>query len=222
MRAGHATGASDEFLREHTLDRWSEAVSSVVYAALKLPTIAPGPVLVAGHSEGSRTAFRVAARNARVTHVAGLAGFTTSHLRCFMMGDSSWGESEFEAFDDPQDRIDAAVRKWREILAERDQYQKMFAGHSYRYWASNNTHTTLEFAVASEAEIYLAQGTADGECAVEGFQLLHAQLVERGRNVVAERVEGADHGFAFRGQPDRNGWKEQMSRMLTWFFDAAR
>ena len=115
------------------------------------------------------------------------------------------GLLELGTFDDPQERADAAIRKWREILAERDQFLKMFAGHSYRYWASINAHTTLEFAMESKADIYLAQGTADGECAVEGFQLLHAQLIERGRRVVADRIEDADHGFSLRSDPNRNG-----------------
>ena len=219
-KAGAAVGASEDFLREHTLERWSEAVSAAVTAALELPRFSPQPVLVAGHSEGSRTAFRVAARNPRVTHVAGLAGFTTSHLRCFLI-DENWGAAEFGEFDDEDRRREAVVRRWRQILAERDRLDKLFAGHSYRYWASINAHTSLEFVLQSPAAVYLAQGTEDGPCAVEGFELLYAQLVERGREVRAARIEGADHGFGFRDDPGRNGWKEQMQRTLDWFFEPA-
>ena len=108
-RNGTAIGASEEFLREHTLERWSEAVSAAIEAALSLPAVSPSHVLVAGHSEGSRTAFRVAARNPHVTHVAGLAGFTTSVLRCFVI-DESWGRREFDSIE-PGDRYEQEMER---------------------------------------------------------------------------------------------------------------
>src|SRR5205823_12330596 len=72
--AGMGEGCSEEFLREHTLPRWAEAVSASLEAARALPHTDPSRLLVVGHSEGAIVAARVAAENPHVTHVACLAG----------------------------------------------------------------------------------------------------------------------------------------------------
>jgi pimeloyl-ACP methyl ester carboxylesterase len=71
---GAAEGCRPEFLQEHTLDRWAEAVNTAIKAAHELPQIDATKTLVVGHSEGGLVAARVAALNAKITHVASLAG----------------------------------------------------------------------------------------------------------------------------------------------------
>jgi dienelactone hydrolase len=73
-RPGTAEKCSPEFLAEHTLDRWGEAVGASLKAARQLPGINTERMLVAGHSEGGLVAARVTAENPQVTHVASLAG----------------------------------------------------------------------------------------------------------------------------------------------------
>jgi hypothetical protein len=63
-----ATAASDAFEREHTPERWTEAVHAVLEAARKLPEVAPGKILVVGHEEGGPVASRLVAEYDWVTH----------------------------------------------------------------------------------------------------------------------------------------------------------
>ncbi len=71
---GTALGCSEDFLREHTLDRWTEAINAAIEAGRMLPGIDQHKLLVVGHSEGGQVAPHVAASNPSVTHVADIAG----------------------------------------------------------------------------------------------------------------------------------------------------
>ena len=205
---GTAIGATPEFLREHTATRWTEAVNAAISAARKLPEVDVSRLLVVGHSEGSRIAARVVATNQAVTHYAGLAGFATSRLRCFMI-DRDGRRKERE-------QIEKVISQWRRMLEAPDSTE-LFSGHTYRYWASFSSATTLEHLLSGHASIYLSQGTRDARCAVDGFELLQAQLFEQGRRPMVRLIEGADHGFALQGQPDRDGWREEMMAVVNWF-----
>jgi hypothetical protein len=57
-RAGAVDEASRDFWREHTLERWSEAVSAALIAARSLPFIDQTKTLVLGHSEGGLVACK--------------------------------------------------------------------------------------------------------------------------------------------------------------------
>src|SRR5262245_33525393 len=52
QRPGGAEGASEEFLKEHTLVRWAEANRAALRATWTLPGIDSTWTLVLGHSEG--------------------------------------------------------------------------------------------------------------------------------------------------------------------------
>src|SRR5579863_8961917 len=60
---GTSVEGSLEFRREHTLERWSEAVSAALRAARSLPLADQTKSLLIGHSEGGITVARVAAEN---------------------------------------------------------------------------------------------------------------------------------------------------------------
>ncbi|MDA1313052.1 MAG: hypothetical protein O2968_06940 [Acidobacteria bacterium] len=204
---GTAIGASPEFLEEQTAGRWSEAVNAAIRATEGLGTVDKNKLLVVGHSEGSRVAASVASNNSSVTHFAGLSGFATSRLRCFMIGRDGSGTRA---------KADEAVQQWRRMLAAPGSLD-LFSGHTFRYWVSFSTMSTLHNLLESKAALYLAQGTVDEKCAVDGYELLYAQLVECGRTPTTQLIEGADHGFAFRDQPERDGWREQLRTVVDWF-----
>ena len=74
----------------------------------------------------------------------------------------------------------------------------------------------------STARVYLAHGTNDAATPVTAFALARAELAVRDRDVTAERLEGADHGFRTesmpKGSPD--GLRAVFGRVLTWFLAA--
>src|SRR5581483_4900100 len=120
--SGTAEGCSEEFLREHTLPRWAEAVGAAVRAAGKLPQIDARRLLVVGHSEGGIVAARVAAENPAITHVASFAGGGPSQLFDFVTLAGARAIEVWLAFADVQQDPESTTRFWR--------------GHPYRRWSS--------------------------------------------------------------------------------------
>jgi dienelactone hydrolase len=218
---GVATQSSPEFRREHTLERWSEAVSAALRAARRLPLFDPGRCLVVGHSEGGIVAARVAADNAFVTHVASLAGggppLLFDFLRLARAGRLGLYYKDLPA--DPKQQVARLLADVADIQSDPDNPDKFFLGHPYRKWSSFWSSSTLEELLKTKARVFIAQGTADmdGE-RVAGFDALLATLVGRGRQVTARLVEGGSHGFFVAEQPERDGWKQMYEDVRNWFF----
>ncbi len=80
----------------------------------------------------------------------------------------------------------------------------------------------MEELLKTQARIFIAQGTADQNVSVTSFDVLYATLLARGKQVVARRITGADHGFSFRDQPGLYAWKAVFDDIRNWFLDTAR
>ena len=215
--SGLATQASPVFRQQHTFERWSEAVSAALRAAQSLPLSDPGSCLVIGHSEGGIIAAKVAAENRFVTHVATLAGGGPTRFFDFLEAARA-GRLYKDIPPDPDRQTARLMVDLAKIQSDPDSSEKMFLGHPYRRWTTFWSSSTLEELLKTRAQIFIAQGTADANGGVTSFDVLHASLLVRGKQVVAHRLEGGDHGFGFAGQPGRDGWKEIFEEIRDWFF----
>lgn len=219
-RPGGADGASEEFLREHTLPRWSAAIGAALRAARTLPCVDPARTLVVGHSEGGLVACRVAAENPFVTHVGCLAGGGPTQL-FDLIELARRGDLYKHAGDRPDERIAALLRDWDAVLADPLSTSKTFLGHPNCRWSSFLADSPLHALRTTDARVFLAQGTADRAVSVLSYDVLFAELKALGRDVTGLRIEGGDHGFAT--DPKESGRGEPMQRVLgrvvDWFLD---
>lgn len=212
-----ASQASAEFRREHTLDRWAEAVSAALRATRELPLCDGSRCLVIGSSEGGIVAARVAAMNSFVTHIASLAGDGPTQL--FGLLESAQAGRLYE--DAPPDADKQTAQFLADVAAinaDPDNPDKYFLGHPYRRWSTFWSSSTLEELLGTKSRIFIAQGTADRNVSVAGFDVLYATLLAKGRDVIARRIAGADHAFQIAAQPGRDGWKEIFEDARNWFF----
>jgi pimeloyl-ACP methyl ester carboxylesterase len=219
---GTAEGCSTEFLRENTLERWTEAINASIKAAQSLPGIPKNRLLVIGHSEGGQVAPHVAFRNPGVTHVASLAGAGPTQLfdMTYFAEKASNGpepDSSEKAITST-DRVEDVYRAWADMKADPHSITKFWAGHPYNRWYSYCTSSPLEDLLHCKAKIYIVQGTDDVSTSVVSFDVVRAELVAHNRNVVAERLEGADHGFRIKG---KDGVIREMpavvARIIDWY-----
>jgi uncharacterized protein (TIGR03067 family) len=215
---GSAEEGSAEFRREHTLPRWVEAVDAALTATHRLEDVDWTRTLVVGHSEGGIAAAHLAARNSQITHVAVLAGGGPTQLFDFV---------EFAAQARPTDRTPADVQArvadvyagWAKVMADPDSADKLWLGHPHRRWSSFLRTSTLEGLVAARASVFAAHGTLDKAVPVASFDILRAGLAARGRDLVAVRLEGRDHGFrkADDAPGDISGFQDVFGRVAAWF-----
>jgi dienelactone hydrolase len=221
-RPGATEGASREFVEEHTLPRWAEAVGAALRAAHSLPDVDSSRTLALGHSEGGIVAARVAAENPRVTHVASLAGGGPNQL--FDLAELARRGDFGDPKADARARVQAVYDGWAKIQRDAQSADKVLWGHPYRRWSSFLASSTGEELARSKVRIYLAHGTDDKQSHVVTQDVLYADLLARGRDVTAERLEGADHGFYAKGERGYPaGMKDVLGRVVDWFLkDAAR
>jgi pimeloyl-ACP methyl ester carboxylesterase len=216
-QGGGAEGCRREFLEEHTLDRWAAAVGAAIKAAHTLAEIDTTKTLVAGHSEGGIVAARVAAENPRISHVASLSGGGPTQLFDFV---------EFARIKNAApDTAKAAISTeppiydtWKNIQADPYSTSKFFAGHPYRRWSTFFSSSVLQELLRSKARVYIAHGDKDGSVPVASFDVLRAELTAGGRDVTAERLDGADHGLNRAGESGITGMNAVMANVLKWFF----
>ncbi len=217
---GTATNGSVEFRREHTLERWSEAVSAALRAAHALPLSDPRLCLLIGHSEGGIVAARVAAENPFVTHVATLAGGGPTQL--FDLLESARAGRVYGPDLDPEKQVEKMLADVAAIQSDPDNADRFFLGHPYRRWSSFWKSSTMDELAHTRARLFIAQGTADQNVSVTAFDVLYASLLAQGRDVTARRIAGADHGFGFASDPKRDGWTEIFQEVRNWFLESER
>lgn len=217
-RPGSAQGASEEYLKEHTLPRWAEANMAALRAAWTLPGIDPTRTLVLGHSEGGVVAARVAAELPKVTHVASLAAGGPTQL--FDLAETRRRPQTGDQPGDAERRVREFFDEWAKIAKDPDSISQFWMGHPYRRWSSFLKHSVTEELLRSKARIYLAHGVADTIIPVAAHDVLVAELKVRGRSVTAERIDGADHGFRTSDMPQQGpplGMQALFGRVLAWF-----
>jgi len=213
--------ASEEFLKEHTLPRWTEANAAGLRAAWALPGVDATRTLVVGHSEGGLVAARVAAELPRVTHVASLAGGGPTQLFDFVAN-----AAQPRPDDKPGDagrRVQDILDAWAKIQKDPESITQFWLGHPYRRWSSFLPHSVMEELLRTKARIYAAGGTRDAVIPIAAHDMLVAELRARGRQVTAERLEGADHGFLTKEMPrPPDGMQAVLGRVLQWFLPEER
>jgi pimeloyl-ACP methyl ester carboxylesterase len=212
-RPGSAEGGSEEFLREHTLDRWTEANAAAVRGVWKLEGIDPTRTLVMGHSEGGIVAAAVAAKLPEVTHVASLAGGGPTQL--FDLVELRKVPRPDESREEQENRVAAAFDDWKKIQADPESITEFWMGHPYRRWSSFLTRSVVEELKKSKTRIYLAQGSEDKAVSPKSYDIAIAELKTQGRDVTGDYIVGGDHGFRTEANPD--GFTKVIDRVLQWF-----
>jgi pimeloyl-ACP methyl ester carboxylesterase len=182
-----ARACRPEFLAEYTLDS--------------------SKTLVIGISEGGIVAMRVSNVSPVVTHAASLSGggpVYLFHIAEFMRSKGL----------DPGKEVYAC---WSDILEDPDSDAKFCWGQTYRQWSSFMKTSVIAEALKSHALLYFAQGTADKQQAIAGFDVLRAELAAKQRDAVFERIEGADHALDLPNQKAPEGLEAVFARVVDWF-----
>ena len=206
-----------EFRREHTLPRWTAAISAAIRATSRLRYIDTSSVTVLGHSEGGIVAARLAGTESLVTHVVLIAGEGPSQLysliRLARIGDLLAGSGA-----DPDARERALLAAWDSILAAPDDPDRRFFGHAYPRWATFMGSSPAKELEGFTGPVLIVQGTADRAVDPSSAEVLLATLRARGQEATLWRIEGADHSLRMSNGEDR--WGPTLERVVEWSLNA--
>ncbi|MBI1778677.1 MAG: hypothetical protein HYR63_25325 [Proteobacteria bacterium] len=209
-RGGTAVGCGPEFLREHTLERWTAALAAALAAARAMPGVDSTQTLVIGHSEGAVAAAHLSRLDPAITGIALLAGSGPSQLFDLLL------EARRRRGEAGAAEVLAEANK---ISGDPDAVDRWAWGHPYRRWSSFLAVSSLEELQASRAGIYLAYGTEDTAVPLESSEVLHAGLLAAGRNPTVERRYGSNHSLDLPGQRPPEGMSEVFRHVVQWFGD---
>lgn len=211
------TQKNDEFNKEHSLEKWSEAIEASIKATIHSGLADSNKVLVIGHSEGGLVACKVANdMNGHVTHVANLAGGGDSQLYDLLVL-ARKGTFFRNISEEPAARVQYVTDEWKNILSDPFNTNKFFFGFSYLRWSSFMKTSCLEQLENCNAKILIAQGFKDENLEPASADQLYAHLLSKGKNVTYHRLENADHSFNDPNDRGINGWKIEMEKILEWF-----
>ena len=215
-RPGSSDEGPEEFNREFTLDRWTEAVRAATIAAQKLPFIDNSKLLVLGHSEGGQIACEVSSVLENVTHVACMAGGGPTQMFDFL--EMAKSGTMYDPSKSPAERVEDFLNDWQKVLDNPKAHNKFILGHSHLRWSTFMSSSPVEAILKSNARVFIAQGTEDTNSLPASAKVLYAELLARGRDVTYLEIEGADHAFM---KPDDNGdgWLETNAKAVDWFLD---
>lgn len=219
-KPGSATGCSQTFIEEHTLDRWAEAVGACLAAACTLPNASKRKLLVIGHSEGGQVAARVAATNPEVSHVALLS--STGPTQLFDVLATSESGSPRTKRVSYGDRLNEVRKIFEAIQSDPESTSKFAWGHPYRRWSSFLSSSTIEEILRSRARIFVAHGVQDSSVPIAAFDMMVAALIRERRDIVVRRIEGAAHNFAKSRRASPRIMTELFSEILGWFLGESR
>jgi len=212
-----------------TLERWTEAIISAVKAAQTLPGISKRKLLIIGHSEGAQVATHVAFSDPSITHLARIAGGGTTQLFDLLLAVQQ--DCASQSKDAPPDSphfltssvaTESVMRRWKDIVANKDSTTKFMSGHPYRRWYSFCSNSPIEDLLHCTTNLYMVHGTEDTSAPIISFDVLLAELTAHNRPFIYERIEGADHSLNVIPNDENASAKlpEVVKRIFDWFFAA--
>lgn len=218
---GSSVGATTEYHEHATWEGRVGQNCALIDALLAHPMVDASQVFVIGHSEGGDVAAGIASMRDEVTQVATLAG----------AGGCQWAEMMMLVRDQARDEgeDEATAEAWvasvendlAKLMADPESTDAILWGHAHRRWSSFGRRTPVDSLLATDAAIYMAQGTRDTAVPIESFDVVVVELLRHGKRPTVVRVPDADHGFATPDDAEQDGILEALDAAVEWAVERA-
>lgn len=213
-------GQSKSFDKKFSLESWSNRIVNTINYVTQNEKINTDKILIVGHSEGGIVASRVAGLlNDKASNVAIMAGEGPSQLYSLykFADDGTFFNTQEHNMPISKERIDYLEHKWQEILKDPNNTNKKFWGFTYLRWSSMLKTSVIDELSNFNGKILFIQGTADKNVYPESATVAYTSLLSKGRKVELEIVENADHSFNIKDNPNVDGWKMTIQKIIDWF-----
>lgn len=215
---GRVRNASKTFFTNYTLEYVTQSHVEAIQAVLQLPHVSNEKVLIFGISDGGQFATEVSANLPEATHVAALCCGGPTQIFDFVTFAARPQPNDQPG--DAQRRVEQVYKDWQAIRDDPLSIEKFWNGHPYRRWASLCSSSSTDALLKTDAQIFVAHGTLDDSVPIESFDMLVSTLRSKGKNIVAERLEGLDHHFRSKEEIENRGnasFDQLLGRILEWW-----
>lgn len=214
------TVESKDFIEKFSLESRSNTIINAINYVVQSEKIDSTKILIAGHSEGGIVAARVAnLMKGKISNVVIMAGEGPSQLYSLykFAADGTFFNTKEHNMPTSEQRLQYLTNKWKDILADPMNTKKKFYGFTYLRWSSMLATSVIDELTSYNGKILFVQGTADKAVHPESAIIAYTTLLTKGRNVEMKLVENADHSFYISNQPEINGWKMVIEKIIEWF-----
>ena len=203
-KPGVAPGESKQCGADFTLNAWVQHLAAAI-AAVRDVGGSDGPVALIGISEGAVTAAHLAAVRDDVGHVV-----FVSAAGCLLIDDMIAKAPRAASGSDDQDGLKTSDRIEQASAAAEAELRRIFDpatrpddrvwGHPAAYWRSFGIACPAQDLAGSNADLFLAYGTADEQVIAEGIEEITARRIIAGRPVTVRRVGEGNHMLTRPGE----------------------
>lgn len=206
---------SSEYLNANYLDNYVERASHVL-DFLKLQSwVDSSKLVVAGHSQGTKVATKVAIRNKDITHLGLFSANPMGRIDQFIrearldaqLGKISWTEA------------DSIINSQYDFYKQTQNQDSLKANPHFKAWRSFN-ETVYDDWLELDIPIYLAYGTEDRISDL--CDLVPIFFIQKSKNnLTLKRYLGLEHNYFEtsengRVDHDKGHWKEVMNEFINW------
>lgn len=213
-------GESESFDHKFSLESWSSTIMNAIDYVIQNEKIDKDKILLAGHSEGGIVASKVAnLMKDKISNVAILAGEGPSQLYSLykFADDGTFFNTKEHNMPTSEQRISYLKEQLNNILSEPNNTEKKFFGFTYLRWSSMLKTSVIEELLDYNGKILLLQGTSDKAVYPETSIVAYTTLLTKGKNIELELIENADHSFNILDNPEIDGWKMVIEKIIQWF-----
>ena len=204
---GGMAGCPETFLRRHGLQSWAAALTATIDAARAHPAVSGAPIRLLGISEGAVTAAYLARRRDDVSHIAFISGFGCNLIDdMLVVVRREWLRENAEARGEARQRgVAAAVseleNRFRAVFSGGAPADGLIAGQTPKFWSTFGVACPAEDLAASDAEVFVAYGTADEEISADGIEEITARRLIASKPLRVVRIVGGGHALETPDEP---------------------
>lgn len=206
---------SDDYIQADYLGNYVYRAQTVLNYLKKQKWVSREQLIVAGHSQGTKVATKIAVNDSDVTHIGMFAANPFGRIDQYVREarlDAQLGKISWE-------KADSIMNEHYEFYKQANNEDSISANPSLKAWKTF-TQTYYDDWLSLDIPIYLAYGTEDR--ASDLCDIVPLFFIEKGKdNLTLKRYIGLEHNFF---ELEENGsanhekghWKEVMEEFMKW------
>lgn len=213
--SSHADQFDPAYVQADYLDNYVRRTNRVIRFLKQQPWVARSKFVLAGHSQGTKVAAKVALQNKNITHVGLFAANPFGRADQFIRQFRKQAEKGERSWEDAEAQMDSYYQYFR-LVHNPDSLR---AHPEYLAWKTFS-EVFYDDWLKLDAPLYLAYGTAD--ITADLCDLVPLFFIQEGKNnLTLKRYPRLDHNFFevnAEGRPDyeKGHWREVMRAFLDW------